>query len=82
MGEARPDRGIGAVLEHQRGSGSACRGHDGRGVDHALAQAEVRVFVVALSVVVVQVQVAQRSARVVQPLIQTAADAGVADVAG
>jgi len=68
------------VLEHHGGAGVACGGHDGGRVDHAVAQAEVRVVVVALAVVVVHVQVAQPRARVVQPVVQAAADAGVPDV--
>ena len=70
----------GVVLEHHRGAGGARGGHHGRRVDHAGAQPQVGVVLVALAVVVVHVQVAQGRARVVEPLVEAAADAGVADV--
>ncbi len=60
-GEADAHVGVPAVLEHHGGAGGARGGHHGRRVDHAVAQPQVRVVVVALAVVVVHVQVAQRA---------------------
>ena len=68
------------MLQHHGGSGLARGGHDSCSVHDPLAEAQVRIVVVALAVVVVHVQVAQVCTRVVEPVIQAAADAGVPDV--
>jgi hypothetical protein len=78
--EAGEDGALAIVLEDDGGSGRARNGQHSRRVDHPLAEAQVWIVVVALAVVVVQVEMSQGCLRAGQPVLETAADARVADV--
>ena len=79
MLEARAHVGLGGVLEDDRRADGARQCQRGCGVDHTRAQRVVQIAGRG-TVVVVQVHVTERRARVGEPGAQRARDGGVADV--